>query len=391
MRVVVPIVSSAHAISGVQRHAINMVQSLLLSEGVEHVHVVAGEWQQYVLEMLKEHPRLSIELVELRNDLVARNVWYGMALPRIARREGADLVHYSFPAPIRSTAIGVPVVLTLHDLYPYDLPENFGSVKAPFNRLILRQSLVAADAVACVSVSTQDRLERIHPLLALRSSCVIPNCVERLSADVQMPTWLKVDEAFVLCVAQHRRNKNLLLLLRAFVLLRETADYQSLMLIIVGMDGPETDSIRSFIREQRLQDNVILRRGLPDEELRWCYRHCLALVAPSVVEGFGLPVAEALMEGCRVVCSNIPAFREVGGSHCHYVHLGEGADGRFAQAIAEACDQPKPKAIGLPQYSRTVVGRQYEKLYYSLTSRSRGRQVAQEHSVQGRMEEQVQL
>lgn len=366
MRIVVAIVSSAHALSGVPRHAINMVRSLLLSEHVEHVHVVAGEWQQYVPELLKGHARLSLEMVGLHGGLISRNLWYGMKLPRIVRAQRANLVHYSFPAPVRKGAIGVPVVVTLHDLYPHDLPENFGTIKAPFNRLILQQCLTAADAIACVSHSTQDRLDRISPLLALRSSHVIPNCVENLAAKATAPAGLSGDEPFILCVAQHRRNKNLLVLLRTFVHLRAIGDYRQLRLVIVGMDGPETEAIKSFIGTHGLQHCVMLLSGLSEEELRWCYEECLVLVAPSVIEGFGLPVAEALMAGCRVVCSDIPAFREVGGIHCRYVYLDENTSMSFANAIVEAVAQPKPRALMFPQYNARAVVRQYEELYRSI-------------------------
>ena len=71
-------------------------------------------------------------------------------------------------------------------------------------------------------------------------------------------------------------------------------------------------------------------------ELQWCYRKCELLLAPSSIEGFGLPVAEALLAGCRIVCSDILAFRELEGKNCHYVPLdvdgGRGIRGRDQQS-----------------------------------------------------------
>lgn len=390
MRIVVPVVSSAHAISGVPRHAINMVQSLLLSDRVEHIHVVAGDWQHYVPALLQESPKLSLEMVSLRNDIVSRNIWYSRRLPRVARQQRADLVHYSFPAPMRPRAMNAPVVVTLHDLYPYDLPENFGMVKAPFNRMILRRSLESASAIACVSRSTLDRLDRINPLLALRSAHVIPNCVEPFVGKAKRPTCLQEHDAFVLCVAQHRRNKNLLMLLRAYVcLLGLIGDCQFLRLVIVGMDGPETKELKSFINEHRLQQHVLLLSGLPEEELRWCYQQCLALVAPSIVEGFGLPIVEGLMQGCRVVCSDIPVFREVGGTHCTFVRLDGDAEIRFAYALAKVFSKPKTRAISLPEYSRIAISGQYERLYLSLTQRNKMQMLVREPVLSEQMKEQV--
>ena len=58
------------------------------------------------------------------------------------------------------------------------------------------------------------------------------------------------------------------------------------------------------------------------------------LSAPSITEGFGLPVAEALLAGCRVVCSDIPAHREVGDGHCRFVALQRNAEDALLEAIA---------------------------------------------------------
>lgn len=389
MRVVVPIVSSADTMSGVTRHAINMVQSLLLTESVKQVHVVAGQWQQYVPALMSSHPKLSLEMVKVRSDIVSRNLWYAMELPFIVRRQRADIVHYSFPAPLWPTAMNVPAVVTLHDLYPHDLPENFGLIKAPFNRMILRQCLRAADAIACVSHSTLDRLERIDPILALRSAHVIPNCVHAM--DEEAKPLEDLNDPFVLCVAQHRRNKNLLLLLRSFWHLREMSEREpNLRLLIVGMNGPETSEIKSFIDQYRLQKHVLLKCGLSEGELRWCYRECLVLVAPSVVEGFGLPVAEALLEGCRVVCSDIPPFREVGKHHCRYVSLESDAAVHFARAIAEECERPKPMAVELPQYGLEAIALRYEELYCSVAVRKRGA-VSQKCEASERMKGHVEV
>jgi glycosyltransferase involved in cell wall biosynthesis len=237
-----------------------------------------------------------------------------------------------------------------------------------FNRLVLRQCLEAADAIACVSGSTLARLDGIEPELALEKAAVIYNCVEPqpcISAGTPLPDWK--GEPFLLCVAQHRRNKNILFLLRLFQsLLRSTQVAAGTRLVIVGIPGPETHAILRFIAAANIADRVTLLNGLSEEQLQWCYRNCELVVAPSLIEGFGLPVAEALLAGCRVVCSDISAFRELGKNHCTYVPLNSEAERGFADAICTCIRERRCEPIALPQLSAPVIGEQYLQLYRSL-------------------------
>jgi glycosyltransferase involved in cell wall biosynthesis len=169
---------------------------------------------------------------------------------------------------------------------------------------------------------------------------------------------------FLLCVAQHRRNKNIPLLIRVFgSLLSRGEIHESTNLLIVGITGPETASIREMVAQRSLSNRVFFRDGLSDPELQWCYERCDALLVPSTTEGFGLPVAEGLLAGCRVVCSNIPALREVGGEHCYYFELGQDEQQSFGGAITTSLKQPKPPAINLPHLSAEALASEYVALY----------------------------
>jgi glycosyltransferase involved in cell wall biosynthesis len=117
-----------------------------------------------------------------------------------------------------------------------------------------------------------------------------------------------------------------------------------------------------------LNERVFLRQGLSEGELQWCYRNCEALVAPSITEGFGLPVAEALLLGCRVVCSEIPAHWEIGAGRCRFVNLQYGGDSKLADAIAMSLCEPKSRPVDLPELSARKITRQCIELYNRLSS-----------------------
>jgi glycosyltransferase involved in cell wall biosynthesis len=370
VKVAIALTSSSGQLSGVQRHAINLARCLLTREQITAVHLIAAPWQQdFVYDTApRDDARLHLHTARVRNSSVSRNMWYYTELPRVVAQLDADVVHLGYPTPLNRGAYHCPTVVTLHDLYPYDVPKNFGFPKVLFNRLVLQQCLRAVDAITCVSQSTLARLEGLEPRLALAKAIVIYNCVgpqPHVSTSSPLPRWN--GEPFLLCVAQHRRNKNILFLLRVFErLLRAGRIADGTRLVIVGIPGPETNAIHRFLAEAKIADRVILLNGLSEEQLQWCYRNSQLLLAPSFVEGFGLPVAEALLAGCPVICSDIPAFRELGGDRCRYIPLNAVAEQAFADAVCAATQERTCRPIALPQLTAPRIAEQYLQLYRSL-------------------------
>src|ERR1700734_2886292 len=309
MKVVIAAVSYASSISGVQRHALNMVRCLLLRQEITEIHFVVAPWQREMIAAtrLTGNHRLQTHIANIGRGSLSRNLWHYRKLPGLVRQLHADIVHLSYPMPLDPGAFSCPTVVTLHDLYPYEIPMNFGFPKFLFNRAVLRQCLRAADAIACVSEATRTQLKRYAPARVWKKAIRIYNCVEpEPAAQVKSPIPRWKGESFLLCIAQHRRNKNIPAMIRAFdrLLRAEWIDARS-KLIVIGMRGPETERIHRVVRDCRLERSVHLLEGLSEAALQWCYRNCAALVAPSLTEGFGLPIAEGLLAGCRIVCSNI--------------------------------------------------------------------------------------
>ena len=367
MKVLVAAVAFSAKISGIQRHALNLVRCLLQHKEISTVQLVVAPWQNEMLQIdwLAPSERLAIHIAELKTFSVSRNMWYYRELPLLAARLQPDVVHLTYPVPINRRAFDCMAVATLHDLYPYEIPENFGFPKVVVNRQILQQCLRSVDAIACVSDATLLQMRRYAPLRVWQKATRIYNCVEPellCSVCSPLPGWQ--GEPFLLSVAQHRRNKKLPLLIQTFHRLLKTARIDARMkLVIVGIAGPETRSIERLVSDLGVQRSVVFLCGLSEPELQWCYGRCEVLVAPSETEGFGLPVAEALHAGCRVVCSEIPAFREIGGEHCRYFALGPGEENALADVLVAALCEPKRPPVAFPQLSSAVLAEEYVRLY----------------------------
>jgi glycosyltransferase involved in cell wall biosynthesis len=302
---------------------------------------------------------------------VHRNCWYYSELPRIAAQLEADVVHLAYPMPVLARAFPCPTVVSLHDLYAFEIPGNFGFLKSLLNRQVVRQCLKSVDAIACVSEST--RLQLSHWLgdsFADKAVTILNSAESACANSVRGPQPLHKGQPFLLCVAQHRRNKNIPLALRIFEQCLHTGVIPpETQLAVVGVPGPETRRIQRQIRASRLDRKVVVLCGITDTELQWCYRNCELLLAPSIVEGFGLPVVEALLAGCRVVCSDIAAFREVGMDRCHYVPLGPGELDAFTASIRLARKAPRILPLSMPLLSASVISEKYIMLYRRLQTR----------------------
>jgi glycosyltransferase involved in cell wall biosynthesis len=368
MNLLITAISAATGPSGICRHAYNLARCAASRKEVQRITLVVGRWQKpyFKSSFRLEDAKLDIVSADISNDAFARNLWYLRELPGLAEDVAADIVHLSFPVPIRRSALRCPVVVSLHDLYPYDEPDNFGFPKVFFNRVFLQQCLKEVDCVVCVSETTHSRLKMRFPRFAHRKAVVIHNCVTINSNELTVPAGKR--SRFLLMVAQHRANKNILLALKVVeeLLQQEKIDRQT-VLILVGNPGPETAAILSSIKQKALEGSVKLVDGMSDGELRWLYENCELLIAPSSIEGFGLPVAEGLLCGSRVVCSDIPAFREVGGEACHYFDLhAESKSSAMFVAVCAALAEPARRADRLERFSLENAAREHAALYAQL-------------------------
>jgi len=362
MNILIAALSGATSPDGVNRHTINLTRCLLQRSEIKRVDLVIGKWQAaFLLAMLNAiDTRLHIHEIDVAPSSVSRNAWYFARLPLLARALQSSIVHIAYPLPVRRTRFHCPVVVTLHDLYPVDVPRNFGYPRVYLSRLILRYCLKTADAIACVSQSTLARLAKYDPTLMTKAVCLY-NSVEPFASSGSAPLTLLVERPFVLAVAQHRKNKNLPLTLHVFE--RLLLHLPSLLLCLTGREGPETSALLRQIEVSSLRRHVVMLHGISDQQLQWCYRHARLLLATSSVEGFGLSIAEAMLAGCPIACSDIPAHRELGAD---YAHLAPMNVDTLSTAARRALQQPRPHPVILPHLSSSRLSEKYIHLYREL-------------------------
>ena len=243
-----------------------------------------------LLGALRDRPGLDLELLAFGgpgrvSSAVRDAVWYPAGLSRRAR--SLDVLHCTtFRGPLRSR---VPAVLTVHDLAVLRTPEAFPRWHRLYGRAGLARVLRAVDAVIAVSEFTRGELAELAGIPAERVR-VVPNGVDA----VFTPEGARAEGDYVLAVATLEPRKNLG---RAVDAAREAG----VELRVVGARGWGGVEVDGWVGE------------IPDSELAALYRGARCVVYPSLYEGFGLPVLEAMACGTPVVASRGTATEEVAG------------------------------------------------------------------------------
>ena len=242
----------------------------------------------------------------------------------------------------------LPHVVTCHDVLAIrsamgHFPENpVGATGRTFQRLIAR-GLLRARAILCVSKKTRDDLQR-YVGAAEERLYVVPNALpwpyRPVSRDVCAPllrsVGLEPDETYFLHVGGNHWYKNRGATIAIFAELRKRPQYARARLVLAG--SPIDEALRAIAAEHGLSDAVAEAAGVSHECLQALYSCAVAMLFPSLEEGFGWPILEAQACGCPVVITDRPPMNEVAGGAA--VLIDPAKPECAAQRIAEALTDP---------------------------------------------------
>ena len=246
---------------------------------------------------------------------LARIVWEQGVQPWALHREQPALHHaLAFVGPFLNRT---PGVVTVYDLSFIHYPARLPAARRFYLRLFTRMTCQRARRVIAISQSTADNLVATLNLPPDRIDVALPGVggeFEPLPAGEVAAFRARkgLPERFLFFVGTLEPRKNLPVLLRAYAAL-PAADRAAVGLVIAGGKGWMVDEIFETITALGLEDQVRLPGYVPADELPLWYNAALALVYPSVFEGFGLPVVEALACGIPALVSDVSSLPEAVG------------------------------------------------------------------------------
>jgi glycosyltransferase involved in cell wall biosynthesis len=214
---------------------------------------------------------------------------------------------------------GVPVVVSLYDMIFERFPDFFsGAATKHFNK-IKRRCVMAADAVLCISETTRQDVINFYGLNQNRAHVIHLACSNlfRKMENQEIDYEMSVYGPYFLYVGSRVHYKKFDLLLDALSKYKQ----KGIGLLVVG--PPWSDEEIKRMDMLKIRDRVRLLSGIDDEMLCRLYNRAEAFIYPSLYEGFGIPLLEAMACGCPVIASRIPTTVEVAGDCPIYIEPDE--------------------------------------------------------------------
>lgn len=256
-------------------------------------------------------------LIKLKNRLLRRALYtfyLSFILPfhlKINKYQVAHLTNSQVPVIKNSMT---KYISTIHDINPILFPETVPSIYSYYFKLILKNAFRCSDCIITVSQSVKKELHYYFNLPETKVKVCqigINNGFEKkgLSQSVLGKYSLKTKEYF-LFVGRLEKRKNLIVLIKAFEKFKNETKSKN-RLVLVGTDGNGVEEIVDAVNASKYRDDIIRTGYVEDKDLKEIYANSIAFVFPSIYEGFGIPLLEAMKFKLPIILSRIPTNLEM--------------------------------------------------------------------------------
>jgi glycosyltransferase involved in cell wall biosynthesis len=318
MPIYVDVSAAVHRRAGLGRYAESLVRALARND--------PDRWGLFYNRARQCHPLTGLENLPSRTISAGYKPWrmavylgqvLGIGFDRLL--PDGQLFHATehLLPPFRR----IPTVLTVHDLIYRLFPEHHKPLNYHYLNRAMPLYCRRADAIIAISESTRRDLiahYRVDPAkVTVVYEAAAPHFRPAPADQLQIVrTRYALPDRFLIHVGTLEPRKNLIRLLEALHILRREAI--EIPVILVGATGWLYQGFFHRLKELQLKNTVRLLGYVPDEDLPTLYSAATACVVPSVYEGFGLPVLEAMACGTPVVCSSASSLPELGGDAARY-------------------------------------------------------------------------
>ena len=257
-----------------------------------------------------------------------KSLWRVWGVPSDVCRDGMDIYHgLSNELPLNVRRAGCKTVVTIHDLIFLRYPQYYHPIDRTIYNHKFRRACENADRVIAVSEFTKQDIIKFYGTPADKIDVVYQGCDPVFGREIPEKTREEVrrryglPQRFLLYVGSIEERKNLMLVARALDLMRRRhpEETDDISIVAVQRRTDYTDTIRDYLKNHRLADRFLFFHGVTFADLPSFYRLATAFVYPSRIEGFGIPMLEAISAGLPAIGCTGSCLEEAGGPDSAYV------------------------------------------------------------------------
>jgi len=302
-------------IGGALTYVRKLVENLARIDKENEYFLFVAPWNHELFQVRKGNFRQVVCNIPLKS-LTLRILYEQTVLPILVWKNRIDVFHS--PASVSPFLLSCPSVLTLHDVMPFIFPKLTPLIFRFYWGVSYRISAKKAQIIIAVSHSARKDLIKFLGIEKKKIALVYhgnekPDLKTKEKTRTALLEEKKESETpYILWVGRMYSHKNLTRLLYAYSRVIKT-DKISHQLVLCGMIAWEYSSFMKTVKELLLEDKVIFKGYVSDDVLKSIYADASLFVFPSLTEGFGFPMLEAMACGTPVVTSNCGAMAEIAG------------------------------------------------------------------------------
>ena len=292
------------------------------------------------LDFLQQSTSISVRTPRTLVSRSCKPLWRSYLVSHDLKSDGVELFHgLSNELPYAVTRSGAKSIVTIHDLIFLRYPELYPRLDRKIYRSKVNYACRTADRIIAVSEQTRQDIVGFLDVDPARIKVVYQSCdpifyqVADETHKRQVRERYGLPSQYILYVGTIECRKNLLGIIKALPLLKHGLDTH---IVVIGRGRGYKEEVLAYIQTQELTKRVHFLTDVSFADFPAIYQMASAFVLPSLFEGFGIPITEALWSNCPVITSVVGCFAEAGGPSSIYIDPKD--DAVLASAITQVLE-----------------------------------------------------
>ncbi|MBM7833062.1 glycosyltransferase family 4 protein [Clostridium sardiniense] len=312
MKILLDLTSLNDNFSGIERFTLNISKSLIINDFKnEYILIFKNEIYKEFKDIINKN-NVKVKVIKGKNKLITTQIILPLKLYKI---KADKYIFLAFPAPVLFFRKGI--VNAIHDMTAWLFPETMSKKGLILFKLLIRKALINSERIVTVSQSSKRDINKIFNKNNIPIDIIFNGIDEKfidfkfdLDRANEVSKKYNLNFKYILCLGTIEPRKNVMLLIDSYIELKKEYGI-NFKLVLVGRKGWKYNNIINKIKENNLEEDIIFTGFVDDEDLPYVYNMAELFVFPSIYEGFGIPIIEAMSVGVPVIGANTSSIPEV--------------------------------------------------------------------------------